>query len=185
MLLLEDFLKIGFILLTVGVIAASCFKVKNSAIFLYSMIFIYLVLVLGITLCPIPYGDVEHIYPAVHNFVPFRTIVSALEGGITLTAMAQIGGNILISAPYGVYLKAKVKKWKGVSLFLLPLLFPVVVEGLQYLVGITVGVIYRSFDVDDFILNLFGVYLGILCGKMFFILWRNNSVRRIKNHEIK
>ena len=90
MLLLEDFLKIGFILLTVGVIAASCFKVKNSAIFLYSMIFIYLVLVLGITLCPIPYGDVEHIYPAVHNFVPFRTIVSALEGGITLTAMAQI-----------------------------------------------------------------------------------------------
>lgn len=175
MLLVEDFLKIGFILIAVGVFAASHFKVKNSVIFMYSMMSIYIILVLGITLCPIPYGDVEHIYPAVHNFSPFKTIGSIVAMGMTLTAFTQIVGNILIAVPYGLFLGIRLNKYTRRIYILLPLLFPVIIEGLQLLVGVAVGVVYRSFDIDDFILNASGAYLGIVFGKIYLILMKKRS----------
>ena len=112
MLLLEDFIKIGSILLIIGVAIAFRFKMKSSKIFLHSMIYIYIMLVLGITLCPIPYGEIGHIYPVAHNFIPFKTLFGTLEEGITFTAAAQIGGNILISIPYGAYLYHKLNNHK-------------------------------------------------------------------------
>lgn len=183
MLLLEDIFKIGMILLLIGIIIACCFKVKSSKLFLYSMIYIYIVLVLGITLCPIPYGEIGHIFPATHNFVPFRTISSTLEGGITFTAVLQIGGNILISVPYGVYLCIELSKHKhkGMFLYLLPLLFPIVVECLQFVIGLAVGVVYRSFDIDDFILNAGGAYLGVIFSKLFFKFFSKNSLLGFKS----
>ncbi len=123
-------------------------------------------IVLGITLCPIPYGETGHLFPAAHNFIPFKTVFGTLEEGITFTAAAQIGGNILIPIPYGAYLYYKLNNHKGLLLYLLPLLFPIVIEGLQFVVGLAVGIVYRSFDVDDFILNLCGVYCGIILSKL-------------------
>ncbi|MBQ8975118.1 MAG: VanZ family protein, partial [Oscillospiraceae bacterium] len=87
--------------------------------------------------------------------------------GITFTAAAQIGGNILIALPYGVYLGIRIKRRKVLLYCLLPLLFPIIIESLQFIISSIVGVVYRSFDIDDFILNLCGGYLGIVFLRLF------------------
>ena len=88
--------------------------------------------------------------------------------GLTVTAFIQIAGNILIAAPYGVVLDLKMRKSNKIWLFLLPLLFPLVIELLQFIIGLVIGYNYRSVDIDDFILNALGGYLGILFSKLFF-----------------
>ncbi len=169
MLLIEDFIFIGALFLMVGAIVALCCRVKLTKVLVCCAAAFYTVLVLAITLCPIPYEQNDFAYAVPHNFVPFKTIFSTLSSGITATAVIQIAGNILISAPFGVIVELWLKpsKYRLLMLCLLPILIPLVIEALQLAVGVlVVGYTYRSFDIDDFILNALGAYLGVAFSKI-------------------
>lgn len=164
---IDDVFLIGFFGLIVGCILTFILKVKLEKIIIWSVIYIYIIIVLGLTLFPIPYQGIELFDPVPNNFIPFSTIIAILKMGITSTSLIQILGNIIIAAPYGVILYLTMRKKKRIWIFLFPLLFPIVIESLQFFIGLVIGYNYRSIDIDDFILNSLGAYFGILFGKIF------------------
>lgn len=117
-------------------------------------------------------------YPVPNNLIPFHSIFAGMQKGITRTVLVQIGGNIALSIPYGVLLYLVSRK-KGIYLFLPALLFPFIIENLQLIVGCIVGLNYRSFDVDDFILNTIGVYMEYILGKLILRPYREKIRTRI------
>lgn len=168
MLSAVDLYLFGAIGLVLGLVIAFLFKAKPLKILFWSVFYVYIIVVLGLTLFPIPYQGAELFDSVPNNFIPFRTIISTLQMGLTVTAFIQIAGNILIAAPYGVVLDLTMRKSNKIWLFLFPLLFPLVIELLQFIIGFAIGYNYRSVDIDDFILNALGGYLGILFSKLFF-----------------
>lgn len=166
MLSAVDLYLFGAIGLVLGLVIAFLLKAKPLKILFWSVFYVYIIVVLGLTLFPIPYQGAELFDSVPNNFIPFRTIISTLQMGLTVTAFIQIAGNILIAAPYGVVLDLTMRKSSKIWLFLLPLLFPLVIELLQFIIGLVIGYNYRSVDIDDFILNALGGYLGILFSKL-------------------
>ena len=166
MLSAVDLYLFGAIGLVLGLVIAFLFKAKPLKILFWSVFYVYIIVVLGLTLFPIPYQGAELFDSVPNNFIPFRTIISTLQMGLTVTAFIQIAGNILIAAPYGVVLDLTMRKSNKIWLFLFPLLFPLVIELLQFIIGFAIGYNYRSVDIDDFILNALGGYLGILFSKL-------------------
>lgn len=166
MLSAVDLYLFGAIGLVFGCIIAFILKAKPLKILFWSVFCVYIIVVLGLTLFPIPYQGAELFDSVPNNFIPFRTIISTLQMGLTVTAFIQIAGNILIAAPYGVVLDLTMRKSNKIWLFLFPLLFPLVIESLQFIIGFAIGYNYRSVDIDDFILNALGGYLGILFSKL-------------------
>ena len=152
-------------MLIIGAAIAIALKAPPFQIVCWGLVYIYIIIVLGVTLFPIPFQAVETMYPVPHNLIPFQSICSTLKMGITYTSLMQIGGNIVISIPYGILLYILAHK-KGVQRFLLALLFPLTIEFLQMIIGYIIGLTYRSFDVDDLILNTMGVYAGLICGQI-------------------
>ena len=179
MLLTSDLFVLGILILIIGCVAASILKARPFQIFFWGAFYVYVIMVLGITLFPIPYEQAGNIIPVPHNFVPFKSIISSLEMGITRTSLMQIGGNILISAPYGVTLYLTLRKRNKAALLLLPFLFPIVIELLQLFIGLIIGVTYRSFDIDDFILNSLGAYLGIGFSGIFLKKYQNKIYQKL------
>lgn len=173
MILTSDFLLLGSGLLFIRIIIA--FVQKKSPHPLWSLSYIYIIIVLGVTLFPIPYQEAGSLMPVPNNFIPLDTIRSVLRTGITRNSLVQICGNILLPVPYGValYLVVRGKLPRIIS----PLLFPLTIELLQLFIGMAIGLNYRSFDIDDFILNLLGVYLGHLLGQIFLKKHRDNIYR--------
>ncbi len=178
MLLINDIFLIGFGVLAIGVIIAVVLKVQPFQIFFWGLVYIYIVIVFGIALFPIPYAQAHRMIPIPNNYILFKTIASALEMGVTRTALIQLCGNIVISVPYGIIINLTSKK-KGLLLFLLMFLFPFVVETLQFIVGCIIGLNYRSFDVDDFILNIFGAYIGFVCSRIVLKPYKEKINKKI------
>ncbi len=179
MLLISDLFLLGFFILIAGCIVAFILKARPFQILFWGAFYIYAVVVLGLTLFPIPYQGVEDFLPVPHNFIPFHSISSILEMGITSTSLIQIGGNILLAVPYGAMLDITRKEKTGWLFFLLPFLFPLVIELLQLFIGAVIGLTYRSFDVDDFLLNALGAYLGILGSRLLFKKSRNKIYQKL------
>lgn len=179
MLLISDFFVFGLLILIIGCVTLFIRKAEPFQIFFWSAFYVYVIMVLGITLFPIPYAQAGNLIPVPHNLIPFKSIISVLEMGITRTSLMQIGGNILISAPYGVMLYLTLRKKHKAYLLLFPLIFPVVIELLQLFIGLIIGVAYRSFDIDDFILNLLGAYLGIAFSGIFLKKYRNKIYEKL------
>ena len=187
MLLIDDCFLVGMLLLTVALIVAFVCKVKPCQLILWSCVYIYAVSVLGITLFPIPFQEAAYLTPVPNNFVPFKTILEIIRTGNTMTILVQIGGNVLLSIPYGVILNLTVRKRNWLYGWL-PFLFPIIIELLQVIIGLGIGVQYRSFDVDDFLLNALGAYFGILLchslpnslkGWLYCKLFPNRNARHV------
>jgi glycopeptide antibiotics resistance protein len=97
----------------------------------------------------------SHVHTGPGNFIPFKTIVPELVGGGNhLIAMVNLLGNILPFMPIGL---------------LAPLVFRSVSWQKALLLGVVIGVSFEVmevvfrvgiFDVDDVMLNAFGVMLG-------------------------
>ena len=168
MLSAVDLYLFGAIGLVLGLVIAFLLKAKPLKILFWSVFYVYIIVVLGLTLFPIPYQGAELFGSVPNNFIPFKTIISTLQMGLTVTAFIQIAGNILIAAPYGVVLDLTMRKSNKIWLFLFLLLFPLVIESLQFIIGFAIGYNYRSVDIDDFILNALGGYLDILFSKLLF-----------------
>lgn len=166
MFLIDDIFKIGIILLAIGCVVAIVRKIEPLQIISWSVVYIYGISVLGLTLFPIPFQGVELLPSVPGNIIPFKTMVSILQSNSIQLCLVQIGGNIAISIPFGFIVGVIVKRkpW----LYVAPILFPCIIEIMQIVIGLLIRYHYRSFDVDDFLLNSLGGYIGFLVARGVF-----------------
>lgn len=131
-----------------------------------SVLAVYAVGVVAVTLFPLPTSATyralladQGLVPR-HNVVPFATWLATARAGAAVFGY-QVGGNLLLLAPLG---------------FLVPLLWSqraslravaiiggavtLSIELTQFVIGAMLGVAYKAFDVDDLVLNLLGVVIG-------------------------
>jgi glycopeptide antibiotics resistance protein len=110
--------------------------------------------VLRLTLTPSPASqDIAHV-----NLDPGATISLYLHGSSTREAVWEIGGNVLVGVPFGVFLPIISRRLRGLlRLVAITTVVITMVEGVQY-----VFVVGRSFDVDDIICAAVGAALGYL-----------------------
>ena len=71
-----------------------------------------------------------------------------------------------MSIPYGIFIMMFVDNKKWWKLLLFALLFTVSIEFLQFLIGMILGNMYRTVDIDDAILNVLGCYIGYIIYKL-------------------
>lgn len=127
---------------------------------------IYICFVINLTLFPIPFseGTIEiekQVSTLEHNFQIFYFLNNFLD--ITVI------GNILLLMPLGFYILLFNKEIKGsyylISVFLLSL----IIELTQFFISYRVGYVYRTFDVDDLLLNTTGAMIGYFIAKFLYI----------------
>ncbi len=134
-------------------------KLPVRRLILISLFYLYIILVFGVTLFPIDTFPME--YPPGHNFIPFHTIIQLLSNQSMSIALKQIFGNIIMFMPFGFLVPFFSKTKKFAVAFIGSLSFSILIEFLQFLLGIiVVGSQYRSVDIDDVILNTIGGLIG-------------------------
>ena len=164
MILLDQFFLMAFIGFAIFDLFLLLFKTPTKKVIRVSGIYLYITVVLGSTLCPIPFQKTNFVVEANNNFIPFATIIDIMENANALLMLLQIGGNIALFVPAGVFLYMLVKRNHRIVIPLFIMLVPIFIEVLQHVVGIAIGHNYRSFDVDDIILGTIGCLMGYLFG---------------------
>lgn len=106
------------------------------------------------------------------NFIPFKTIstyITAINDGrmnISIP-LKNLVGNFILFLPMGMYLPFFLKKLNKPSIFLISM------SALLLMIEILQLVTRRgSFDIDDFILNLLGTFIG-------FGIWNTKIVKKL------
>ena len=104
-----------------------------------------------------------------HNAIPFATLRSQLEGGITAFELRQFVGNLLLLLPLGIY-GPMTPSLRSVSAILLAgAAVATVIELGQLAVATWYGFPLRVAAIDDVLLNTAGVLAG-------YVLWRGWSL---------
>ncbi|RDW19360.1 VanZ family protein [Oceanobacillus chungangensis] len=94
------------------------------------------------------------------NLLPFSTISFYLTGDVPpLVAFYNLAANVVLFVPYGLIIM--MNRMSKIMQYLLPLLFISMIEFLQFITR------RGSLDIDDLILNMFGVYVGCLLTPVF------------------
>ncbi|MFZ3130486.1 MAG: VanZ family protein [Desulfosporosinus sp.] len=139
------------------------------------VLFVYLLEVIAITLFPIPI-DPEIVKPLcsgsggiISNLVPFSTVVFMIKNNPwRINAFLNIAGNIVLFVPFGLLWPLLFANLNRASR-IIPLGFcsTLIVEVSQFTISSILGFTYRSFDVDDMILNTLGVIVGYVLLRLF------------------
>ncbi|OPF84795.1 VanZ family protein [Streptomyces antioxidans] len=122
------------------------------------------------TLVPQP-GSVDLVHTNLH---PGRSLRAYVDQPAFQDTVKQIGGNVLLGAPFGVLLPMLVPKARGaVRVVVVTALAMVAVESVQGLI-----VEGRAFDIDDVILNTSGALLGyVVVGR-----WLGHALHPRRRH---
>ncbi len=104
-----------------------------------------------------------------HNFQLFNF----LNNPLAFTVI----GNILLLIPLGFYILLFNKKIKAGYYLILVFLLSMVIELTQLFISSRVGYVYRTFDVDDLLLNSIGAMIGYFIAKLLYI--KSNQVLNI------
>lgn len=149
---------------------------------LYFLLYIYFINVIRLTLFPIPF-DKDYIEMARnrdlqfinHHFIPFTDIWSSIKNtnlhNLKWT-LYVLGGNLALLVPFGILyplLKSKVTL-KKIAAYSFLIFF--CIESTQLFISLILQFNYRSFSVDDLILNTIGGILGYLA-VLFFKHFKN------------
>ncbi|MEV6128206.1 VanZ family protein [Streptomyces violaceusniger] len=122
------------------------------------------------TLVPQP-GSVDLVHTNLH---PGRSLRAYVDQPAFQDTVKQIGGNVLLGAPFGVLLPMLLPKARGaVRVVVVTALVMVAVETVQGLI-----VEGRAFDIDDVILNTAGALLGyVVIGR-----WLGHALHPRRRH---
>ncbi|WP_268293042.1 VanZ family protein [Bacillus inaquosorum] len=155
---------------------------KKSRLSIHKHIVIFCLLVyffnlISVTLFPMPIDadlikDMKYdsYIPFVsgNNFIPFYFIVDVYHEGLQYYVIRSIGGNLILLLPVGLLFPLLFKKLNNVKRILLTGFFiSLFIELAQLSISVYIRSVYRSFDVDDLILNTLGTVIGYW---LFFIL---------------
>lgn len=146
-------------------------KRRLKYIILHSLVFAYIVAVVGIVIFPLPFQarlieDSRLNSNLVNNFVPLRSIIDIFSLHSLSVSIKQIGGNIFLLLPWGFFVPLVwFKKARFIPLFKIGILSALSIELMQFLISLFLGFTYKVTDVDDIILNTFGFIIG------YFLFW--------------
>ncbi len=107
--------------------------------------------------------------PLQYNLIPLRTVslYFDMNNGLSLISrFVNLLGNVVVFIPFGILIplaKTRPISWKRISLYAVPCIL--LLEFLQMLLHV------GSFDIDDLLLNMLGIWTGYC---MFRIGYRSN-----------
>lgn len=141
--------------------------------------FVYLIGVICMTLFPIPtdplliHDRAAEGFQETNNLIPFNTIKDALTGSSLSVAVYQIGGNVILLFPLGCFLPLLFKRMRQAKCVIVSgFIASLIIETSQFTISSLIGLTYRSFDIDDLILNTVGVGLGFIFYKFVYPIVR-------------
>lgn len=142
----------GMILLFILLIMKVKVKVNSYYILFWSLFYIYMCMVAKHTLFPIrlvsELSDREEVIKML-NLIPFQN--NSLENAIL---------NVILTAPFGFLLPLIKNITKKRQVLLWAILFPVIIEGTQFVLNYSTGVAERIVDINDIVFNFLGVISG-------------------------
>jgi glycopeptide antibiotics resistance protein len=152
---------------SVWAVARLMFRVSLGRVVLEACFVAYLVALLFVTVFAYWYPGRDE--PALTwwmvNLVPLRTIIELARPEHVTQAVRQLLGNIVMFVPFGVLLPAIGARYRSLGHFTLAALTASISIELLQLILRLAGVMSRSIDVDDVILNTAGALIG-------WSLWR-------------
>jgi len=107
--------------------------------------------------------------PLQYNLIPLRTVslYFDMNNGLSLISrFVNLLGNVVVFIPFGILIplaKTRPISWIRISLYAVPCIL--LLESLQMLLHV------GSFDIDDLLLNMLGIWTGY---GMFRIGYRSN-----------
>jgi glycopeptide antibiotics resistance protein len=135
---------------------------------------LYLAAVVVATMFPIPLsGDGPSAIGRI-NLIPFRGLFDSAN-----ISSEQAVPNILLGVPFGFLLFFVVQRLSPRNVLLAGFAFFASIEALQVVLGVLVPAAPRTGDINDLMLNTFGVWLGIVGFRTF-----TRSVRRRGAEEV-
>lgn len=152
----------------------------NKLYFFYGIVFsVYIASLISLTFFPFPYQKelindvIEENFGEVNNFKPFKAFVESFSTPINREALTHLVQNILLFVPLGFILLIFFEGIKNRKIIFIGFMVSLTIETLQLIAGFYIGYTYRSFDVDDLILNTLGTAVGMLIFKLC-----NNFLRK-------
>lgn len=94
------------------------------------------------------------------QLIPFNTIIKIYENGININM--QLVGNVLLFFPMPIFIAFFMKNIKYYKILLISFCTTICLETIQLIINIIIRYPARIFDIDDVILNVFGIILGII-----------------------
>lgn len=158
-------------------------KEKISTVFFKLALGLYLILLINVAFFPmeiISWKDAEALEMATrdNNFIPFKTIaeeVAAILNG-EFYQLKLFFGNLAMLTPLGLFFTAKYESLK--ERLVKVTLVAVLIETLQFTIGMLIGYNYRSVDIDDFILNACGGIISCLICHWIYKKWQNRNKKQ-------
>ncbi|MBO3446045.1 VanZ family protein [Clostridium sp. CCUG 7971] len=139
---------------------------------------IYICLVIGITIFPIPIQpeeiqlNITYNLGQLNNFIPLKTtyenLIVDMKNNALMASLKQIIGNIIMFIPVGFYAPILKKHIKLKEITIAGLIFSICIELTQFIINTIIGYNYRSVDIDDIILNVLGAIIGYLIFKVIY-----------------
>ncbi len=108
------------------------------------------------------------------NFIPFHTIGECIDSGLQ-TFIRQVFGNIILFVPLGITVSwiFEQKSFRYRMYFIVTI--SVLIEITQLFLDLCSGMVVKSVDVDDILLNSLGGLMGVCF--FGFLIWCYNYVR--------
>lgn len=148
---------------------------KNVLIYSFG---IYVLILLGITLFPLPIQaeeiavNIKYNLGLKNNYIPFintyKDLISDYNHGLIFASLKQIIGNILIFIPIGIYMPYFIKKINLKKIIIIGIFSSLMIELTQLFINTILTYNYRSVDVDDLILNTIGTIVGYFLFKILY-----------------
>lgn len=141
-------------------------KKEQNYIVKFSIMYIYLFLVLLVTILPIDFTlDLKWKYHSSINFTyihikPFNDLISGYSG-----ALKQVILNIIMTIPFGFLLSSLKKDISIIRVIISTFLLSFAIEMFQLIMTVFL-LHYRSCDITDLITNVIGGIIGFLICKL-------------------
>lgn len=179
MLLFKHIFIIFLVIYTIIFLKMKIKKNKSNLIrLIYYTFGVYIILIIGVTIFPIPIQPEEIAFNTMHdlgvrnNFIPIKTtfdnLISDIQHDMGIAPFKQILGNIIMFIPIGFYIPIINNKKKFKEVVLAGFIFSVGIELTQFIINTIIGYNYRSTDVDDIILNTLGAIIGYILLKLAY-----------------
>ncbi len=158
-------------------------RILKEKLFIGSIIYFIFVFIIMLTIFPITIdqrvikSDIELGYETSNNIIPFKTIYNEIiDNGYDHigSTIYQLGGNFIMLFPIGYLVPIILDKKVDVKLIALIIFSTsLFIELTQFFIGRVINYNYRSFDIDDIILNTLGGLFGYLILKLTYPIVRN------------
>lgn len=159
----------GCMILLISILIMYKRKLPKSKVILIAIFIIYLTGVFCLAFFPVDYmNTVNEDFDIMENcikLIPFDFIKDTIQTKPLDYLSVQLGGNILMTIPFGIMLPMIFRTDKKWLYLLYSLGLTVFIEIMQFVVGFVLNTFYRTTDIDDIILNFSGAVIGLIIYK--------------------